>query len=95
MHLNIKNDDTYQLAAELAGLTGETLTATVTIALRERLDRVKRRRSRRSLVDELDEIALAKATQEPLLFKGHHFAQTDLDAVAVPDGNEAEESPPA
>jgi len=58
MHLNIKNDDTYQLAAELAGLTGETLTATVTIALRERLDRVKRRRSRRSLVDELDEIAL-------------------------------------
>jgi antitoxin VapB len=58
MHLNIKNDDTYQLAAELAGLTGETLTATVTIALRERLDRVKRRRGRRSLVDELDEIAL-------------------------------------
>jgi antitoxin VapB len=58
MHLNIKNDDTYQLAAELASLTGETLTATVTIALRERLDRVKRRRSRRSLVDELDEIAL-------------------------------------
>ena len=48
MHLNIKNDDTYQLAAELAGLTGETLTATVTIALRERLDRVKRRRGRRS-----------------------------------------------
>ena len=58
MHLNIKNDDTYQLAAELAGLTGETLTATVTIALRERLDRVKRRRGRRSLVDELNEIAL-------------------------------------
>jgi len=58
MHLNIKNDDTYQLAAELASLTGETLTATVTIALRERLDRVKRRRGRRSLVDELDEIAL-------------------------------------
>jgi antitoxin VapB len=58
MHLNIKNDDTYQLAAELASLTGETLTATVTIALRERLDRVKRRRSRCSLVDELDEIAL-------------------------------------
>ncbi|WP_089721448.1 type II toxin-antitoxin system VapB family antitoxin [Candidatus Entotheonella palauensis] len=58
MHLNIKNDDTYQLAAELAGLTGETLTATVTIALRERLERVKRRQARRSLVDELDEIAL-------------------------------------
>ncbi|HSA63447.1 MAG TPA: type II toxin-antitoxin system VapB family antitoxin [Nitrospira sp.] len=56
--MNIKNDATYQLAAELASLTGETLTATVTIALRERLNRVKRRRGRRSLVDELDEIAL-------------------------------------
>ena len=58
MQLNIKNDETYQLAAELAELTGETLTDTVTIALRERLDRVKRRRANRSLVDELDEIAL-------------------------------------
>lgn len=47
MHLNIKNDDTYQLAAELASLTGETLTATVTIALRERLERVKRRQASR------------------------------------------------
>lgn len=37
--------------------------------------------------------ALAKATQEPLLFKGHHFAQTDLDAVAVPGGGEAEGPP--
>lgn len=58
MQLNIKNDETYQLAAELAELTGETLTDTVTIALRERLARVKRRRANRSLVDELDEIAL-------------------------------------
>ena len=58
MQLNIKNDEIYRLAAELADLTGETLTDTVTIALRERLDRVKRRRGKRSLVDELDEIAL-------------------------------------
>jgi antitoxin VapB len=58
VQLNIKNDETYQLAAELADLTGETLTDTVTIALRERLARVKSHRSRRSLVDELDEIAL-------------------------------------
>lgn len=58
MQLNIKNDETYQLAAKLADLTGETLTDTVTIALRERLARVKSHQSRRSLVDELDEIAL-------------------------------------
>jgi antitoxin VapB len=58
VQLNIKNDETYQLAAELADLTGETLTDTVTIALRERLTRIKRHRGGRSLVDELDEIAL-------------------------------------
>jgi len=37
--------------------------------------------------------ALAKAAQEPLLFKGQDFAQTDLDAVAVPGGGEAEGPP--
>ena len=39
MGLNIKNDETCQLATELASLTGETKTGAITIALRERLDR--------------------------------------------------------
>jgi len=46
MHLNIKNDEAHRLAAELSRLTGETLTTTVTVALRERLDRERRRRDR-------------------------------------------------
>jgi antitoxin VapB len=37
MSLNIKNPETYALAARLAELTGETLTEAVTISLRERL----------------------------------------------------------
>ena len=37
--LNIKSDDAYRLASELAALTGESLTAAVTAALQERLDR--------------------------------------------------------
>jgi antitoxin VapB len=41
MSLNIKNEKTHQLAAELAKLTGESLTAAVTQALRERLERIK------------------------------------------------------
>jgi antitoxin VapB len=45
MHLNIKNDEAHQLATELAKLTGENLTAAVTLALRERLTREQRRRS--------------------------------------------------
>ena len=46
MGLNIKNDETHRLAVQLAQLTGETLTRTVTIALQERLEREKRRRHR-------------------------------------------------
>ena len=39
MSLNIKNDETCRLARELAGLTGESMTGAITIALRERLER--------------------------------------------------------
>jgi len=41
MSLNIKNDETHRLAEELSQLTGESMTAAVTEALREKLDRVK------------------------------------------------------
>ncbi len=40
MSLNIKNREAHRLAEELAKLTGESMTAAVTIAVRERLDRV-------------------------------------------------------
>ena len=41
MALNIKNEETHRLARELAELTGESLTTAVTIAVRERRDRVR------------------------------------------------------
>jgi antitoxin VapB len=44
--LNIKSEDGYRLATELSLLTGESLTAAVTEALRERLDREQRARDR-------------------------------------------------
>jgi antitoxin VapB len=44
MHLSIKNGEAHKLATELANLTGESLTAAVTLALRERLARERRRR---------------------------------------------------
>jgi antitoxin VapB len=46
MQLNIKSDDAYLLASKLAELTGESLTAAVTEALRERLSRETRVRER-------------------------------------------------
>ena len=41
MSLNIKNEDAHRLARDLAAITGESLTTAVTIALRERLERVR------------------------------------------------------
>jgi antitoxin VapB len=43
--LNIKNDEAHRLAHELAALTGESMAAAITEAVRERLDRVRRERS--------------------------------------------------
>jgi antitoxin VapB len=61
MALNIRNREAEKLATALAKLTGETKTAAVTRALRDRLARVRRDRSHRRLADELDEIALEVA----------------------------------
>jgi antitoxin VapB len=44
MALTVKNEETERLARELSKLTGETLPAAVTVALRERLDRVRNER---------------------------------------------------
>lgn len=41
MALNIKNEETRKLAKELARRTGESMTAAITEAVRERLDRVR------------------------------------------------------
>jgi antitoxin VapB len=43
MSLNIKNPEARHLIEELAEATGETMTAAVTIAVRERLERIRRR----------------------------------------------------
>jgi antitoxin VapB len=41
MNLNVKSKDARRLATELARATGETITAAVTQAIRERLAKVK------------------------------------------------------
>lgn len=45
MSLNIKSEETHRMARELSALTGESMTAAVREAVRERLDRVRRERS--------------------------------------------------
>jgi antitoxin VapB len=65
--LNIKNEEAHRLAAKLAKTTGESLTAAVTTAIRERLDRLREERAP-SLADRLLEIGkdCAARLKEPV-----------------------------
>jgi antitoxin VapB len=56
MSLNIKSRAAHQLAAELARLTGESMTKAVTEAIRDRLEREKRKRDEDRRFAELMEI---------------------------------------
>lgn len=62
MPLNIRNKQAEEFAEALAKLTGETKTEAVTQSLRERLERVRRARTKRRVANELDEIALHCST---------------------------------
>ena len=66
MAIKIKNEETQELAHELAKLTGESMTAAVTEAVRERLDRVRSERGA-GLADRLLKIGqeCAAHLQEP------------------------------
>ncbi len=66
MALSIKSDEADRLARELSALTGETLTDTVTRALRERLERQRARSDGRPLDQRLLAIG-RKSTGRPLL----------------------------
>jgi antitoxin VapB len=76
MPLNIRNEETEELAKALAKLTGETKTEAVTQALRERIQRVRRARAKRRMADELDEIALHCST---LPMRDHRSADEIMD----------------
>ena len=56
MNLNVKDPEAHRLAEAIAQETGETITRAVTEALRERYERLQRRRTKASL-DELRAIA--------------------------------------
>jgi antitoxin VapB len=72
MSLNLKNEETNRLAHELAGLTGETLTTAVTVAVRERLERLQQSK-RGALSDRLLKIGkdCAAHLKEPFLSVDH------------------------
>jgi antitoxin VapB len=72
MGVTIKNEETRRLVRELAERTGETMTAAVTTAVRERLERVRREQGE-SLADQLLAIGrdCAARLKEPLRSADH------------------------
>ncbi len=67
MGLNIKNPQAHELAKELAELTGESMSTAVTTAIRERLERTRRKGLAERLM-ELGRQAAARMTEEERTF---------------------------
>jgi antitoxin VapB len=72
--LNIKDPEAHKLAQLLAEETGETMTAAVTEALRERLDRIRRRRQAEKTLEALRAISARSAE----IFKGPYIDHAEL-----------------
>lgn len=68
--LNVKDPEAHRLAQAIAQETGETMTRAVTEALRERYERLQRRRSKAS-VEELLAIADRAAAHVKRPYVGH------------------------
>ena len=74
MGLNIKDPETHKLAQALAEETGETMTAAVTKAIRERLDAVRRNRKWEKVLAKIHAISARSAA----LLKGPPVDHADL-----------------
>ena len=74
MSLNIKHPDAHKLAQELAEETGESMTAAVIQAMRERLEAVRRRRKQDAMFAAIHTISKRSAE----LLKGPAIDHADL-----------------
>ncbi len=83
MSLNIKDPEADTLVRKLAHATGETITEAVTVAVKERLERLQAGRRPRRLADELDEIALRCASL-PVLDERSEEEILGYDANGLP-----------
>ena len=83
MALSLKDPEADRLAREVAARTGETLTAAVVVALRERLARLRGRSRRRRLRDELREIG-QRCAQLPTLDDRPAAQTLDYDERGLP-----------
>ena len=83
MALSLKDPEADRLAREIADRTGETLTAAIVVALRERLARLRARPRRRLLSEELREIG-ERCAALPRLDDRSEDEILDYDADGIP-----------
>ena len=83
MGLNIKNEETHRMAKELARTTGESMTAAVSEAIRERLERVKGK-SKKELAERLLEIGRDCAAHLKEPFKSIDHGELLYDEKGLP-----------
>ena len=77
MSLNIKNPETYRLVKELARETGQSMTAAVADAVRERLERIRAERGEKRIDIERG-LALLREIRERL---GPEYLAQDFDEL--------------
>ena len=83
MGLNIKNEEAHRLARELARATGESMTAAVSEAIRERLERV-RGNSKKDQVERILEIGRDCAAHLKEPFKSVDHGDLLYDEKGLP-----------
>lgn len=84
--MNIKNEETTALARELAAATGETVTRAVTVAIRERLVRVRQldQAAAAERVAKMHRIALDAASRWVEPYRSTNHAQLLYDEAGLP-----------
>ena len=85
MSLNIKNEKTHRQARELARLTGESMTAAVSQAIRERLERV-RHNPKEGLAERLMKIAKESGPLWKEPYKSIDHGELLYDEKGLPKG---------
>jgi antitoxin VapB len=83
MGFNVENEETHRLVEELVKLTGESMTAAVTEAVRERLERI-RRAGAMSLADRLVAIGQDCAAHLKEPFKSIEHGELLYDENGLP-----------
>ncbi|MFN3399866.1 MAG: type II toxin-antitoxin system VapB family antitoxin [Ferrovibrio sp.] len=84
MGLNIKNAETVRLIEELATLTGESKTAALTAAVRERIEQERRKRSRAARIDDMLRISRESAAHFKEPYKSIEHGDLLYDDKGLP-----------